>query len=85
VFDQPDLIRKDPWMIALTPTNLKVNDFFIRESLAKAERHHTLTRSDTVAETKPVVRLAIRLPRVTVIRRLGQFLPRPAGLSSTRA
>jgi hypothetical protein len=65
-------------MLDLNPTTCKVNDMFVRETLAKAERYHSLTRNDTVATSKPVAQTVIRLPRISVIRRLVQILPRPA-------
>ena len=40
-------------MLDLTPTNLKeVNDMWINEQLAKADRHHELTRGDSVSTKK---------------------------------
>jgi hypothetical protein len=65
-------------MLDLNPTTCKVNDMFVRETLAKAERYHSLTRNDTVATSKPVAQTVIRLPRISAIRRLVQALPRPA-------
>ena len=65
-------------MLDLNPTTCKVNDLFVRESLAKAERYHSLTRSDAMVETKPAAQTVIRFPRISVIRRLVHALPRPA-------
>jgi hypothetical protein len=65
-------------MLDLTPTTLTVNDLFVRESLAMAERYHALTRDDAAANSKPVAQTVIRVPRISVVRRLVQVLPRPA-------
>jgi hypothetical protein len=65
-------------MIDLTPTNLNVNDLWIRENLAKAERYHALTRGEEAVQKQSVERPAIQMPRISVIRRLVQALPRPA-------
>jgi len=70
--------RKDPSMIDLTPTTLKVNDLRISQDLAKGERYHALTRDDVVTGKLPVERSAIRMPRISVLRRLVNALPRPA-------
>jgi hypothetical protein len=67
--DQPEPIRKDHAMMTnLTPTNCKVNDLWIRENLAKAELHHSLTRAEVAPErraahTSRVSRLALVLTR----------------------
>jgi hypothetical protein len=71
-------MRKDHSMIGQTPTSLNVNDMRIRETLAKAERYHTLTRNDAVAYDKRAVQSVIRMPRVSLVRRIAQMLPRPA-------
>ena len=65
-------------MLDLTPTNLKVNDMWINEQLAKAERHHELTRSDSIAAKKPVQRPTVLAPRVSLISRLIPTRLRPA-------
>ena len=65
-------------MLDLTPTNLKVNDMWIGEQLAKAERHHELTRGDAVAAKKPAQRSAIQESRISLISRLIHPRLRPA-------
>jgi hypothetical protein len=70
--------RKDPTMIDLTPTTLKVNDLRISQDLAKAERYHALTRNDVATRKEAVERPALQRPRISLIRRLAQALPRPA-------
>jgi hypothetical protein len=71
-------MRKDPEMLDLTPTTLKVNDMRIGQTLAKAEQYHSLTRGDVVTGKQPVERPAIQMPRISVLRRLVHALPRPA-------
>jgi hypothetical protein len=65
-------------MLDLTPTSCKVNDLWISETLAKAERHHALTRSSAAPERKTAFRFALKLPRISLVRRLRHTLPRPA-------
>jgi hypothetical protein len=65
-------------MLGLTPTSCKVNDLFIRESVAKAERYHALTRDAAPVEKQPSANVAIQLPRISVFRRLTHFVLRPA-------
>ena len=52
----------------LTPTQCTANDMWIRENLVKAERYHSLTRSDIASErrashTSRVSRLVLVLTR----------------------
>ena len=65
-------------MLDLTPTSCKVNDLFIRESLARAEQHHALTRNTASAGKQPVARQVIRLPRISLFTRVFHLRPRPA-------
>ena len=65
-------------MLDLTPTSCKVNDLFIRESLARAEQHHALTRNTVSAGKQPVAKQAIQTPRISLFARLVHLLPRPA-------
>ena len=65
-------------MLDLTPTNLKVNDMWINEQLAKADRHHELTRGDSVSTKKSVQRPAVQMPRISLISRLFHTRLRPA-------
>ena len=65
-------------MLNQTPTSCKVNDMWISEQLAKAERYHELTRGDSVAEKKPVQRPAVQAPRISLISRLFHARLRPA-------
>jgi hypothetical protein len=65
-------------MIGQTPTSLKVNDMWIRENLAKAERYHALTRNEADAEKQPITYSTVRMPRISLFRRLATALPRPA-------
>jgi hypothetical protein len=68
--DQPEPIRKDHAMMSnLTPTNCTVNDLWIRENLAKAERHHSLTRPDGCPEQRP--------SRTSRISRLAFMMSKP--------
>ena len=76
--DRAELIRKDAPMLDLTPTSLTVNDLWISETLAKAERHHALTRTITAPEKRSETRFTLQLPRISLFRRLLQSLPRPA-------
>ena len=69
---------KDTPMLNQTPTICSVNDMLINEQLAKAERHHELTRSDSVAAKKPVQRPTVPAPRVSLISRLIHPRLRPA-------
>lgn len=63
----PELIRKDHEMMSgLTPTNCQVNDFRLRENLAKAEHHHCLTRADVAPQR--------RARRSTFLVRLAQMV-----------
>jgi len=75
---QAETTRKDTPMLDLTPTNLKVNDMWISEQLAKADRHHELTRGDSVAAKKPAQRPAVQEPRISLISRLFHTRLRPA-------
>ena len=75
---QAEITGKDTPMLDLTPTNLKVNDMWINEQLAKAERRHELTRGDAVAAKKPAQRPAVQEPRVSLISRLIHPRLRPA-------
>jgi hypothetical protein len=60
--DQPEPIRKDHAMMSnLTPTNC--------ENLAKAERHHSLTRPDGCPEQRP--------SRTSRISRLAFMMSKP--------
>jgi len=54
----------------LTPTACSVNNMWINEQLAKAERYHELTRGDAAVDQKPVDRPAVRMPRLSLISRL---------------
>jgi hypothetical protein len=65
-------------MLNQTPTICSVNDMWINEQLAKAERHHELTRSDSVAAKKPVQRPTVLAQRVSLISRLVHPRLRPA-------
>ena len=65
-------------MLDLTPTNLTVNNMRIGEHLAKAERHHELTRGDSVTAKKPAQHPAIQEPRISLISRLIHPRLRPA-------
>ena len=65
-------------MPTLTPTTCTVNNMWISDQLAKAERYHELTRGDSVATTKPVDRPAVQKPRLSLISRLFPTRLRPA-------
>ena len=75
---QTEITGKDTPMLDQTPTNLKVNDMRIGEQLAKAEKYHALTRSDSVADKKPVQHPAVQAPRISLISRLIHTRLRPA-------
>ena len=62
-------------MMPITPAQCTANDLRMRETLAKAERHHQLTRSDApVQRRSPVVMRIVRaLQRPTQVLR-----PKPA-------
>ena len=54
----------------LTPTACSVNNMWINEQLAKAERFHELTRGDGAMDQKPVGQPIFRMPRLSLISRL---------------
>jgi hypothetical protein len=68
--DRVELIRKDAPMLDLTPTSCKVNDLWISETLAKAERHHALTRSCAAPEKPAAIRFLLRIRRIFPVNRL---------------
>ena len=70
-------LRKDAPMFELSPTASEVTYLRVQDDLARAERYHALTRTEGVAE-KAGAQSVIRLPRVSLVRRLGHLLPRPA-------
>ena len=76
--DRVEPIRKDAPMLNLTPTSCKVNDLRISETLAKAERNHSLTCNSAAPEKRSSPRFTLELPRISLVRRLLQSLPRPA-------
>lgn len=76
--DRTTHARKDPPMFDLTPTSCKVNDLFIRESLAKAEQYHALTRDVAPATKQSATKAGIQMPRISVFRRLTHLVLRPA-------
>jgi hypothetical protein len=75
---QTEVTGKDTPMLDLTPTNLTVNNMRIGEQLAKAERHHELTRGDAVAAKQPARLPAVQEPRISLISRLIPTRLRPA-------
>ena len=62
----------------VTPTSCKANDLWINETLASAERYHALTRTDAAPEKRSAIQFALKLPRISLVRRLRHMLPRPA-------
>jgi hypothetical protein len=62
----------------MNDTDYLVHSMRFQERLAKSERFHALTRDDGTAEKKPGAWLEIRMPRISVIRRVVQILPGPA-------
>ena len=57
-------------MSNLTPTNCTVNDLWIRENLAKAERHHSLTRAEVAPERRASRKARLSLLLTKPIRNL---------------
>lgn len=76
--DRVKVIRKDAPMLDLTPTSCNVNDLWIRETLAKAERYHALTCTGATSDKRTSPRYTFQWPRITLVRRLLQLRPRPA-------
>ena len=76
--DRVEPIRKDAPMFDLTPTSCNVNDLWIGETLANAERYHALTRTSAVPEKRSALSLTLKLRRISLVRRLRHTLPRPA-------
>lgn len=53
-------------MMTVTPTQCAANDLWMRETLARAERYHQLTRTELVSQRRASIRA-----------RVGQLLRRP--------
>jgi hypothetical protein len=68
--DRVEPIRKDAPMLDLTRTSCKVNDLWISETLAKAERHHALTRSSAAPGKPAAIRFSLRIRRIFPVNRL---------------
>lgn len=65
-------------MLDMTTTTCQNNDLRIRESLAKAERYHALTRPAAVSGRPAQSRISLRLPKISLALRLPHRSARPA-------
>jgi len=62
----------------MNDTDYLVHSMRCQEKLAKSERFHALTRDEGTAEKKAGARMAIRWPRIPLVRQMVHVLPRPA-------